>query len=96
MVGRGFLQFGVRMSASFLDFSARIHGKTIEDFIKSFANMLALVMLAWASYYSSKPNMNGYEWLLKNSQKRKNGFEKVHTTLDGFKQQKIPTRSSAM
>lgn len=88
VVGRGFLQFGVRMSASFMDFSARIHGKTIEDFIKSFANMLALVMPAWASYYSSKLNMNGYEWLLKNSRQMKTGFEEIHTKLDGFKQQK--------
>ena len=88
VVGRGFLQFVIPFLPSFLNLSAEIHTVKIESFLKSFANMLALVMPAWASYFSSKLNMNGYEWLLKNSRNMKAGFEAARMKLDDVKHQK--------
>lgn len=88
VVSRGFLQFLIPFISSSMNLSKEIHAVKIDSFMKSFANMLALVMPAWASYYSTKLNMNGYEWLLKNSQKMKAGFEAAQTKLDDIKLQK--------
>lgn len=88
VIARGFLQFGIPFISSGLNLSAAVHGVKIESFIKSFANMLALVMPAWASYFTTKLNMNGYEWLLKNSEKMKAGFESVEKKLCNIRRQK--------
>lgn len=87
VVGRGFLQFIVPFVFSGLNLSTAFHGVKIESFIKSFANMLALVMPAWASYFSTKLNMNGYAWLKNNSVKMKTGFEAIEAKLNSIKQQ---------
>lgn len=88
VISRGFLQFIIPFISSSMNLAKEIHDVKIESFAKSFANMLALVMPAWASYFSSKLNMNGYEWLLKNSQNMKAGFETTQKKLDGLKRQK--------
>lgn len=88
VIARGFLQFIVPFAASGLKLSATIHGVKVESFIKSFANMLALVMPAWASYFSTKLNMNGYAWQRNNSIKMKAGFDAIEAKLSGIKQQK--------
>ena len=82
VVSRGFLQFVVPFVFSGFNFSSAINGIKIESFIKSFANMLALVMPAWASYFSTKLNMNGYEWLWNNSCKLKAEFDKAELKLE--------------
>lgn len=81
VVGRGFLQFIVPFVSSGLNLSAAVHGVKIESFLKSFANMLALVVPAWASYFSAKLNRNGYAWLWNNSVNMKAGLEKVEKKL---------------
>lgn len=81
VVGRGFLQFIVPFVSSGLNLSAAFNGVKLESFIKSFANMLALVVPAWASYFSTKLNMNGYAWLWNNSVKMKEGFEAIEWKL---------------
>ena len=87
VVARGFLQFIVPYAALGLNLSTAIHGVKIDSFIKSFANMLALVVPAWASYFSTKLNMNGYAWLRNNSIKMKAGFDTIEAKLDSVKQQ---------
>lgn len=87
VVARGFLQFIVPYAALGLNLSIAIHGVKIDSFIKSFANMLALVVPAWASYFSTKLNMNGYAWLRNNSIKMKAGFDTIEAKLDSVKQQ---------
>lgn len=86
VIGRGFLQFLVPYVSSGLNLDQLIHGIKIKSFISSFANMLALVMPAWASYFSTKLNMNSYAWLKNNSVKMKAGFESVETKLSGIKE----------
>lgn len=88
VIARGFLQFIVPFVSSGMNLSVAIHGVKIESFIKSFANMLALVMPAWASYFSTKLSMNGYAWLRNNSIKMKSGFEVIEAKLHGIRQQK--------
>lgn len=88
VIGRGLLQFVIPFAASGLKLSTAIHGVKIESFIKSFANMLALVVPAWASYFSTKLNMNGYAWLRNNSIKMKAGFDAIEEKLNSMKQQK--------
>lgn len=87
VVGRGFLQFAIPFVASGLNLSGAVHGVKLESFIKSFANMLALVMPAWASYFSTKLSMNNYAWLTNNSRKMKAGFEAIQAKLNGIRQQ---------
>lgn len=86
VVARGFLQFLIPFLSAPMNLSAMIHQVKIESFIKSFANMLALVMPAWASYFSTKLNMNGYEWLLNNSRRMIAGYEAVEKKLADVKQ----------
>lgn len=46
----------------------------IIGFIKSFANMLALILPAWASYFSLKLSLSNFEGLMNNSMDMKNGL----------------------
>lgn len=79
---RGIFQFLIPFLSGVLQ--VRSHDVTVYKFSTSFANMLALVLPAWASYLSSKLNMNNYEWLLKNSEKARDRFmliqQKLNTT----------------
>lgn len=89
VVARGFLQFAIPFAPLVgMDLSAKVHDIGTNSFIKSAANMMALVLPAWASYFSTKLNMNGYEWLWKNSKKMAAGFEAVEEKLRAVKPQR--------
>ena len=63
VIGRGVFQFLIPelqrvFGASFTD-PVR-NGKSLKDFLQSFTNMLALMLPAWASYFSSKLTLNSF------------------------------------
>lgn len=60
---RGNLQFVLAV----IDKSSWIkcNGIALDSFIRSFANMLALILPAWASYFTSKLSMNNFDGLSK-------------------------------
>jgi hypothetical protein len=63
VIGRGVFQFLIPelqrvFGASFTD-SVR-NGKSLKDFLQSFTNMLALMLPAWGSYFSSKLTLNSF------------------------------------
>lgn len=85
VIARGFLQFVIPFAAAGLNLSAPVHGVKLDSFIKSFANMLALVVPAWASYFSAKLSMNNYEWLRNDSIQVKAGLERIAQRLEDVK-----------
>lgn len=88
---RGILQFIIPFAAMSGNLSAEWHGIKVESFMKSFANMLALVLPAWASYFSTKLNMNSYAWQQNNSQKMKNGFLAIQAKMEDASIRKNPS-----
>lgn len=85
VIARGFLQFVIPFAAAGLNLSTPVHGIKIDSFIKSFANMLALVVPAWASYFSAKLSMNNYEWLQNDSIQAKTGLTRIGRKLEDVK-----------
>ncbi len=79
---RGVLQFILPFAANTPYFTQTLHEISLYSFTRSFANMLALVLPAWASYFSAKLTMNNYAWLQDNSVKMKSGFEKIERKLN--------------
>lgn len=85
VIARGFLQFVIPFASVGLNLSGQINGVRIDSFIKSFANMLALVVPAWASYFSAKLSMNNYEWLRNDSIQVKAGLAHIAKRLEDVK-----------
>ena len=58
---RGVLQFAL----TFIKLN-EIHGMDMNSIVRSFLNMLALLLPAWAGYFSTKAQQNNYSYNLKN------------------------------
>jgi hypothetical protein len=71
VISRGALQF---VLVYFNTKDAPQTTKEIISFVKSFANMLALVVPAWASYFSLKLSLSNFEGLANNSRDMKNSL----------------------
>lgn len=59
---RGFFQFFV----VYMPFSGTVNGISLNSYIRSLANMAALLLPAWASYFSSKLNQCNYGYHARN------------------------------
>lgn len=58
---RGLLQFGLSLFPL-----NEMHGMDMNSIVRSFLNMLALLLPAWAGYFSTKAQQNSYSYNLKN------------------------------
>ncbi len=66
VVLRGLLQFAMPFLSSFLQFEIN-NGIKWVSYIRSFSNMLALFLPAWAVYFSSKLALNNFDGLYRHS-----------------------------
>lgn len=81
VIARAFFQFAT------IIFPLRdgfIGAVAIKKFASSFANMLALLIPAWASYYTVKANQNGFSYNLKNHRKMLEKFIKIDKRIDNI------------
>lgn len=61
VLGRGLLQFGLSLFPL-----NETHGMDMNSIVRSFLNMLALLLPAWAGYFSTKAQQNNFSYNLKN------------------------------
>lgn len=61
---RGFFQFFI----AYMPLSGEINGIAVNSYVRSFANMAALLVPAWASYFASKLNQCNYRYHAGNHQ----------------------------
>lgn len=83
---RGLLQFGLSLFP--LD---GMHGMDMNSIVRSFLNMLALLLPAWAGYFSTKAQQNNFSYNLKNHE---NMLAKLGTMLErvthALEQEELP------
>ncbi len=68
------LRGGLQFAMVYVKTDITRNGINLISFIKSFANMLALVFPSWASYFSLKLSLSNFEGLANNSQAMINGL----------------------
>ncbi|HOJ80374.1 MAG TPA: hypothetical protein PK767_07530 [Clostridiales bacterium] len=78
---RGGLQFALVYAKTDI---AR-NGINLISFVKSFANMLALMVPSWASYFSLKLSLGNFEGLASNSRAMADGLAMMKKMLDDEK-----------
>lgn len=61
VLGRGLLQFGLSLFPL-----NEMYGMDMNSIVRSFLNMLALLLPAWAGYFSTKAQQNSFSYNLKN------------------------------
>lgn len=75
---RGFFQFFM----AYMPLSGTLNGISINSFVRSFANMAALLLPAWASYFASKLNQCNYRYHARNHREMEQAIavqqERVH------------------
>ena len=67
VLARGLLQFSIPLIPNAIN--GDLNGIPLENFLRSFANMLALMIPAWAGYFSSKLSLNNFIGLFEHSVK---------------------------
>lgn len=75
---RGFIQFFI----SYMPLAGMGNGISLNSFVRSFANMAALLLPAWASYFASKLNQCNYHYHARNHREMEQAIsvqlERVH------------------
>lgn len=86
VVGRGVLQFALALFP--LNY---INGMDMNSIVRSFLNMLALLLPAWAGYFATKAQQNNYRYNLNNHE---NMLSRLHTmrerVIHAMEQEEIP------
>jgi hypothetical protein len=66
VLARGLLQFLIPLFPNAIN--DNLNGVPLENFLRSFANMLALMIPAWAGYFTSKLSLNNFSGLFEHSE----------------------------
>lgn len=86
VLGRGILQFALSLFP--ID---TINGMDMKSIVRSFLNMLALLLPAWAGYFSTKAQQNNYRYNLSNHENMLSKLGAIHErVLHAMDQGEIP------
>ena len=80
------LRGGLQFAMVYVKTDITRNGINLISFIKSFANMLALVFPAWASYFSLKLSLSNFEGLANNSRAMINGLALMKKMIEDEKE----------
>jgi len=80
-----FLRSGLQFVLVYVRSDITRNGINLVSFIKSFANMLALIIPAWASYFSLKLSLSNFEGLANNSRAMTEGLTLMRKMIEDEK-----------
>lgn len=82
VLGRGCLQFLLTLSPI-----AAMNGVDLNSIVRSFLNMLALLLPAWAGYFSTKAQQNNFRYNLDNHQRMISKLQAIQERITHFQEQ---------